>query len=88
MFDVGTPRDQERLFGDTGRREPHFLPPLSRNEPANDMRLCFTRYSFGVWDRHSAPRNPHVPSIIRLRLETWHQPEMHSNLVQSKDDLC
>jgi len=23
-------------------------PPLSRNEPANDMRLCFTRCSFGV----------------------------------------
>ena len=57
MFDVGTPRDQERLFGDTGRRETHFLPPLSRNEPANDMRLCFTRYSFGVWDRHSAPQS-------------------------------
>ena len=32
-------------------------PPLSRNEPANDMRLCFTRCSFGVWDRHSAPQS-------------------------------
>ena len=44
-------------------------PPLSRNEPANDMRLCFTvtPSAYGIAIR---PRNPHVPSIIRLRLET------------------